>query len=270
MTPASRARRNFSRGAVSYDRAASFQNSVAGAIVASLKSSGYGAGRLDILELGCGTGLLTGRILDLLPDSGILACDLSTDMLEVCEAKFMSDIASGRLRLMEHDFDKPIPVDIGLFDLVVSSLALQWASDLKASLRMACAALKPQGALMLSVPLAGSLAELSAAFERQGVRFPGLPLPDEAVLREALSGRFEQVSIERRHFEDGRLSLHECLRRHRALGTVNPGRHVPVGDLRRLLKAAGGDLIAMDYEVAFVKAEMATPMNFIKENPHIA
>ena len=253
MTPASKVGRNFSRGASSYDLAASFQDSVAERLASLLDSSpryGGAGGSLEILELGCGTGLLTGRLLDRFPDSRILASDLSAQMLDVCEMKFPKAIEGGRMKLLEHDFNSPFPSNLGSFDLVVSSLALQWGADLKAVMAMVNAVLKPAGGLLLSMPLEGSLSGLSFAFDRAVSHFPGLPLLDEKSLREVLESSFPSVSIELNDYCDGRYDLHSCLRRLRDLGTVNAGHPIHVGELRRVLRTSSEASIALDYKVA--------------------
>ncbi len=253
MSPAaSRVRRNFSRGASSYDAAASFQSSVAGSLAAMLSAELHGrhGEPLKILELGCGTGLLSSRILKLLPSASLLASDLSPEMLEVCGAKLSNDIKLGRLNLLPHDFEEPLPGGAGPFDIAISSLAFQWSSDLKALSARIKACLKPGGSLFVSLPLDGSLAEIYAAFERCGERFPGLPLPEEKLLREALSASFGSISMDIRIFEDGVMPLRDCLRRFGELGTVNPGRPLPVGSLRKVLARAGDDPAAMRYKVA--------------------
>lgn len=73
---------------------------------------------VKILELGCGTGILTGMILDRYPDAEITAIDLSAEMLAMASAKS----SLGGVRFLERDLRDPWPQK--RFDAVVTSLCL--------------------------------------------------------------------------------------------------------------------------------------------------
>lgn len=72
---------------------------------------------LNILEVGCGTGLLGGQFLD--SQNQILGIDTSEDMLKVFNKKFSDykNIKSKLLNLEEHNLEE------GPFDLIISSMA---------------------------------------------------------------------------------------------------------------------------------------------------
>src|SRR5262245_43738136 len=91
-----RVRDAFSRHVASYDMNAGLQAHAAGysaELLAKLKEkSAIPDG--EILEVGCGTGLFTSKLVKLFPEHKITCCDLSNEMLAAC-----------RLRLSGHADD---------------------------------------------------------------------------------------------------------------------------------------------------------------------
>lgn len=86
-----------------------------------------------ILELGCGTGELSKKILNRCPDAQIIALDYSPRMIEFAGNK-MAEAGYQRWQGMEVDFgewaNNPEKIDIGMeFDACVSSLAIHHLSD---------------------------------------------------------------------------------------------------------------------------------------------
>lgn len=76
--------------------------------------------RMNVVDLGCGTGELTARLLDRLPESRILGLDSSAEMLKLAQA-----YAGPRLRFDQQDLRDLA----GRFDLIFSHAAIQWADD---------------------------------------------------------------------------------------------------------------------------------------------
>jgi SAM-dependent methyltransferase len=73
-----------------------------------------------VLDLGTGDGRLLALVLTARPDATGVALDFSPTMLEKARARFAGD---GRVRVVAHDLDRPVP-DLGTFDAVVSSAAI--------------------------------------------------------------------------------------------------------------------------------------------------
>ncbi len=86
-----------------------------------------------ILELGCGTGELSMKILQRCPDAQLTALDYSPRMIEFAHKK-MTEAGHQRWQGIEADFgewtNNPEKFDIGIgFDACVSSLAIHHISD---------------------------------------------------------------------------------------------------------------------------------------------
>lgn len=136
---------------------------------------------LEVLDFGCGTGLLT---LQLRPLVGrITGADTSPGMLAALEAKVrdqgLRDVAT---LLLDPARDTPLP---GAYDLIVSNMTLHHVADVPALLRRLGQALKPGDRLDLTDldPDDGQFHQ-----DSQGVFHDGF---DRAWLRE----RFERAGL---------------------------------------------------------------------------
>jgi ubiquinone/menaquinone biosynthesis C-methylase UbiE len=126
-----------------------------------------------VLELACGTGILTRRIAAALPRSGQLtATDLNQPMLDYARRKLLPD---PRLEWRVADASKlPFPDDS--FDHVVCQFGVMFFPDKPAALREALRVLKPAGELSFNVwdsPRRNSYVELADAVVAEF--FPGNP-----------------------------------------------------------------------------------------------
>ena len=237
--------RRFGAAAGSYEGAATLQRLVAerltARIVAGIPHPATATTR--ILEIGCGTGLLTRALRRRLPRADIVATDLAPDMIAVCRRGLSGD---ARLRLLAMDGARPAVR--GGFDLVCSSLALQWLGDPEAVLRSWNGLLAPGGRLMIATLADGSLAEWRAAHAAEGLADGGLVLPTLDRLR--LTARWDLETVIVPH-ADG-LDFLRTLRRVGA-GQPAPGhRPLDAGRLRRVLRrfeAEGG--CQASYQVAY-------------------
>jgi malonyl-CoA O-methyltransferase len=238
--------RNFSAAAPAYDAWAGAQDRIAEDLVARLPP---GLAPARVVELGCGTGLLTTRLLRRFPAATVLGLDLAEGMVEACRRRFHGE---PRARFEVADAEDPRAARPA--DLVALSCTAQWFADPETTLRGWAGALRPGGSVAAALLVHGSYAELSAAYrEAFGVPFPGLALPsvDEAL---ALLGRARLVRVRAEGVEvvARHASARDALASFRGLGAVlrdQPGRTVlGAGRARRLLAAlargpgAGGRL----------------------------
>jgi trans-aconitate 2-methyltransferase len=99
--------------------------------------------RLKVVDLGCGTGELTRRLADSLPESDVLGLDLSTQMLERATLN-----ARPGLRFEQGDQSRLA----GTWDLIFSNAALQWSEDHARLIPHLFGCLAPGGQLSVQVP----------------------------------------------------------------------------------------------------------------------
>ena len=98
---------------------------------------------LRVIDLGCGTGELTRRLADALPNSDVLGIDSSAEMLGRAQ-----EFARPGLR-----FEQRAIEDVaGEWDVVFSNAALQWVDDHRSLIPRLSSLLRPGGQLAVQVP----------------------------------------------------------------------------------------------------------------------
>lgn len=209
-----------------------------------------------ILEIGCGTGLLSEALTLRITGGEWLLSDLSPAMVRRCRARLGND---PRLRFAVIDGERPKGAE-GPFDLICSSLAAQWFGDLPGALERLFGLLAPGGHLAVTTLAAGTFAEWRAAHEALGLVAGTPDYPTIKALESLeLGGRIEEYAIEERH-ADARSFLTAL----KAIGAGTPvaGR-VPLsaGALRRVMRRFEAEGAIARYHVAsciFMRRERAS------------
>ena len=149
---------SFNRAAKSYDNAAILQKEVLNRLLQRLQ---YIRHRPEtIIDIGCGTGNGISGLQARFPRARIVATDIATQMLEQARSRYRW---LARPRLAVADMEK-LPFAGDSFDLVFSSLALQWSNDLRATLAEFARIARP-GALLLFTSFGPeTLSELDASW----------------------------------------------------------------------------------------------------------
>ena len=107
-------RRRFDRSADNYDQAAVLQRHIADGLLDRLDELERQPS--TILDIGCGTGYLTKLLAQKFPQAHVVGCDLSPKMTSI--ATSFGDVVCCDAHFL--------PFKANYFDLVVSSLTLQW------------------------------------------------------------------------------------------------------------------------------------------------
>ncbi|TBV04479.1 malonyl-ACP O-methyltransferase BioC [Stutzerimonas kirkiae] len=141
---------SFSRAAASYDSVAGLQRDIGHALLGELPAT-TSAGRW--LDLGCGTGHFSRELARRWPAAEGVALDLAEGMLRHARPQ------GGAAAFIAGDAEA-LPLADASFDLLFSSLALQWCGDFAQVLREARRVLRSGGLLAFSSLCDGTLAEL--------------------------------------------------------------------------------------------------------------
>ncbi|WP_417911290.1 malonyl-ACP O-methyltransferase BioC [Candidatus Electronema sp. PJ] len=137
--------RQFRRATDSYEQQALIQQRTAEHLLELLRQhNGLRAQR--VLEIGCGTGLLTRRLVQQIPGIEVLVLN---DLVPDFASYFATASLAPKLTFLPGDIEQlPLP---GLFDLIISSSALHWLHDLAGLLAKLAAHLQPNGILAFSL-----------------------------------------------------------------------------------------------------------------------
>lgn len=229
------AAREFSRFAKMYNRHNIIQAEVAKRLVSLLPDSRYDS----ILDIGCGRG----EVYRNLNAQGIVfdhltVMDISREMLDLHPA-------DEKLIPVQGDFNRPEFIDTlprHRYDILISSSALQWSSDLDRSLRM-LQPLAPKH--YFAIFTSGTFQTLHS---HAGIRSP---IYSEGFLREKIAEHFAA------EFETVRYKLHfdtvyAMLRYIKESGTSGGERRLSYRETKRLLDSYPLDYL--EFEVLFVRA----------------
>ena len=150
-------KRNFSKGAKTYDKFAVVQRHMAFMLESFIDGSDR---KLSILEIGSGTGIFTEHLLEKFPHSKIHLLDISEEMLDYSKIKFKKykNLEYFLGDAEEHGFNEK-------YDLIVSNASFQWFNDLEKSLEKLRAFLKDGGELFFSIFAEGTYTELRDSFK---------------------------------------------------------------------------------------------------------
>ncbi len=184
---------NFGRQAARYDQFAVVQRRLAEELVDSLAKSGQPFDR--ILEIGCGTGYLTGLLRRAFPQARITALDLAPAALQAAQARLAG---AGGIAWLVADGEQEVP---GRYDLITSSSVFQWFSRPDLACRRYYQALTPGGVLAFATLGPLTFQELAQSFAQAGRFWPGLAVPDIPA-RHFASGQDWQEFLEKTGFED--------------------------------------------------------------------
>lgn len=154
----------FSRSAQTYDLSAQTQDEVAAHVTEIILINNVKINP-QVIEIGCGTGALTRRLLAGIEGGDFFITDISPDMLALCQSAHCDPRTTFACLDGEH-----LELQGQTFDLIVSSLAVQWFGDLSAALERFAAHLKPGGRLVFSTLGDKTFANWRAAHAQLGLR----------------------------------------------------------------------------------------------------
>jgi malonyl-CoA O-methyltransferase len=234
----------FGRAASTYETATPIQREVADRLADRIVASGAAQGA-RVAELGCGTGYLTRALAARLRPSLWVATDLAPAMAAAARA------CTPLVAVM----DAARPALTPGFDLVCSSLTLQWLAEPAAAVGAWRGLVRPGGRLAVATLLDGSFAEWRCALAEAGAASagPAFPSPEEARAWFGPDADIEIVTLSERH-----ASALAFLRALRASGTdAADSGALKAGIMRRAMatfEAQGG---AVAYRVLLAVEKVA-------------
>lgn len=141
-----------------------------------------------VIDAGCGSGRVTERLLERLPNGRVVALDVSPTML--AEAAVRLARFGDRVRVQPADLNLPLPVSEPA-DALLSTATLHWVLEQDGLPGRLAAALRPGGQLVIQCGGTGNNAAVFAAMEAEGehpmerLRFRS---PEEAIAAYGTAG----------------------------------------------------------------------------------
>lgn len=204
----------------------------------------------NICELGCGTGFLGLALGRRLPGATWLATDLSPEMVGRAKEGLGGD---RRFQFAVVDAGRPEPLGAAApFDLICSTFAAQWFSDLERVLAGLVRFLKPKGRILITTLADGTFAEWRRAHAELGLS-PGAPTFPTAETLRRLEPAGLPAKLDICHDTERLASGKDFLSALRSVGATAPQQdHVALrpGEIRQVLRRfemLGG---VITYEIA--------------------
>lgn len=214
----------FSSAASTYHQLAWIQRRVAERLMELLIPDGMPA---RILEIGCGTGVLTEILSRAFPASKIDAVDISAAMT----VRARTNLAGNKMINWIVADARQLPESIK-YPLIASNCAIHWIAPLDLLISKLSALLEHNGRLALALMVRGTLTELNATRNRIAPhKSPRLELPDEQHVRLAIDkAHFKLCAEKSETIRQEYPSAPEMLRQLHDLGLTG-GNSMPGNDL---------------------------------------
>jgi len=157
-----RVRNNFHLAAGTYDQVAVLQREVADRMLERLDLITLKPQR--ILDLGSGTGYCSRALADYYPDAEIVAMDIAPAMVQQSRKRFSRFERWRKSRQFVCADAESLPFSAGSFDMIFSSLAVQWCQDLDKLFTEFYRVMRKDAVLMFSSLGPDTLVELRSAW----------------------------------------------------------------------------------------------------------
>ncbi|GIM30697.1 malonyl-[acyl-carrier protein] O-methyltransferase [Clostridium polyendosporum] len=151
-------KRRFSRNIKNYDKYANVQKRMGDILVDYIKNDRSHI--KNILEIGCGTGYVTQRLINYFPDAQITAVDIAPGMIEYVKSIIQCD----RVNFICEDIEEMKLKD--KFDLIISNATFQWFNNLEKTTNQLIELLDKNGILCFSTFGENTFKELNEAFSK--------------------------------------------------------------------------------------------------------
>lgn len=206
----------FKKALSSYDSNAFAQRQVVSELASRIRTfitEGSCVGH--VLEIGCGTGLLTKELAGSFKIEEYILNDLFADALELAAKK----LRLTNIQKLCQDAET-LQLEQGYFDLIASTSTIQWFKNLKLFFSNTASALKNGGILAISTYAPGTMKEFSA-LTGKGLSYPGIK-----ELEKLLKDDFDILKIDQKEIILPFASPYDVLKHIKYTGvTANDGSH---------------------------------------------
>lgn len=149
-------KRRFNKAAVSYNQNNAVQLIAGDKLIQDLLH--YGNQFDSIIDLGCGTGVVTKKLAEAMHYKSFQAIDIAPNLLILAKA----ELSNYPVVIQQSDFDN-FTFFHNRFNLVFSNMALQWSLQFANTVTSIYDCLNSDGLFAFSLPIAGTFPELNPA-----------------------------------------------------------------------------------------------------------
>jgi malonyl-CoA O-methyltransferase len=215
--------KRFGRSAKEYDQYAVVQKKMGNRLLEKVVEQG-GSPR-QILEIGCGTGYLTERLVRLFPESSITAIDISQEMLDMARGK-LNDPKN--VNWVHSDAERYVFNSSDQWDLIVSNAAVQWFHDPFGTIKRYIERLSTGGTLSFSSfgprtfhELHYSFAQAERRLQNQVKAVHGQTFPSKENWGRALSGAAGRLRVDEEEWVEYHPDVRSFLKSVQKIGASN-------------------------------------------------
>ena len=227
----------FSKMAVTYDEYAAIPRLAAEKLTASLEPWIDMVPDGPILEIGCGTGLVTEKILTLFPGRTFIISDISSNMVEICKDRLKrKGLLHDKISFKVLDAEELKKKDE--FALIVSGFTIQWFQDAMFVGYNLIDALKHTGLLIMSFPGSRSFYQWKSACDELQIPYTANTLPEwdrlgvQYSMKPVLIDTFDEIYPER---YDSALDFFKTLKKTGAYVQKKKDKRLSFRQFRKLL-----------------------------------
>lgn len=174
---------NFSQQASRYDIYSQVQHEAANQIAVYLSSWGENLIEGPLIEIGCGTGLMTIQVVTRFQERQMIISDISDKMLTCCQSQIKDKLGFIPNHIQFSLIDGETFEQKETYALIISSFALQWIFELKSVIIRILNSLKKKGVFIFSLPTRDSFPEWKEMCSKVGVPFTGNLLPEPEIFQ---------------------------------------------------------------------------------------
>lgn len=215
---------NFNNKAQTYDQNAELQRTSSDRLFRSLcdrEDSDF----IRILEIGCGTGYLTRKLIKKYPNSQIHALDISAKMLEESQLDSFPQVQTVLADAENYSSDES-------YDLIISNLSFQWFNEQIKTIQKYKKMLVANGRLYINTLMDGSYQDFIRAFEDNNISYPGLRYLKKSEFQKDLN---QSDSLSEYNISESFPNTQAFLKRLHAIGAKNSSS-LNAAQLRQIIR----------------------------------